>query len=135
MLDPPNQDEATELLARAREVRERAYAPYSGYKVGAALRAAGGQVFVGCNVENATYGATVCAERAAVAAMVAGGERQLLAVAVFTDGNPLGMPCGICRQTLMEFASPAAWVVAGSPDEQRHSSLAALLPDAFALPR
>jgi cytidine deaminase len=92
-------------------------------------------VFVGCNVENATYGATVCAERAAVAAMVAAGERQIVAVAVFTDGNPLGMPCGICRQTLMEFASPEAWVVAGSPHAQRHSSLAALLPHAFALPR
>lgn len=125
--------ELSELVERARSAREGAYAPYSKYLVGAAVRAADGEVFVGCNVENATYGATLCAERVAVAALVASGRRELTAVAVFTDGGPLGMPCGICRQTLIEFGGADTAVVVASPRERQVSTLGALLPKPFVL--
>lgn len=121
------------LKAKARAVREHAYAPYSKYAVGAAVRARSGAVYTGCNVENATYGATICAERAAVTAMVAAGERALDAVVVFTDGGPLGMPCGVCRQTLVEFGDDDCVVVVASPREERVTTLAELLPQPFRL--
>ncbi len=120
------------LVKMAETAREHAYAPYSKFRVGAALLAESGKVYVGCNVENATYGATICAERAAVCAMVAAGETKLLAVAVFSDASPPATPCGICRQVLAEFADDARVVVA-TPLLQRELSLAALLPDRFAL--
>jgi len=126
-------EELRSLVEQARVARERAYAPYSGYLVGAAVRAKGGETFVGCNVENSTYGATICAERVAVVAMVAAGCRELTAVAVFTDGDPLGMPCGICRQTLIEFGLPGTIVVAASPRELKKTTLGALLPEPFLL--
>lgn len=125
--------ELGELVERARDARERAYAPYSNYAVGAALRTSSGAIVTGCNVENATYGATICAERVAVATMVAQGERQVEAIAVFTDGGPLGMPCGICRQTLVEFGRPETVVVAASPREVKVTTLGALLPEPFVL--
>lgn len=127
--------ELEQFRSLARAVRDVAYAPYSNYKVGAVVRSRSGSLHVGCNVENASYGATLCAERAAVAAMVAGGERRLDAVLVFTDDGPLGMPCGICRQTLLEFADPHCVVVAASPREVRTTTLAALLPEPFTLSR
>ena len=120
------------LVAAARVARENAYAPYSNFRVGAAVMGASGRIYVGCYVENATYGATVCAERAAVCSMVAAGETRLTAVAVFTDCNPAASPCGICRQVLVEFAEDAPVVVA-SPESQSVLSLAALLPERFAL--
>ena len=123
------------LRAAARAVRERAHAPYSQYQVGAAVRSRSGSLHVGCNVENASYGATLCAERVAVAAMVAAGERELDAVLVFTDDGPLGMPCGICRQTLLEFAGPECVVVVASPRETKTTTLGALLPEPFTLRR
>lgn len=122
-----------ELAGAARAARERAYAPYSRYRVGAALRARSGAIYTGCNVENASYGATLCAERVAIASMVAAGERELTHVTVFTDDGPIGMPCGICRQTLIEFAGPDCVVVVASPREARHTTLAALLPEPFVL--
>lgn len=120
-----------ELGEAARRARESAHAPYSRYRVGAAVRTRSGAVYAGCNVENASYGATICAERAAVAAMVVAGEREILAVTVFTDDGPLGMPCGICRQTLLEFAGPECVVVVSSLHEARQTTLGALLPEPF----
>ena len=92
------------LVDAARAVRAHAYAPYSAYRVGAAIVTRAGHMYVGCNVENATYGATLCAERSAVAAMVAAGDADPIACAVVTAGPTAGTPCGICRQVLSEFA-------------------------------
>lgn len=119
------------LVMQAREVREHAFAPYSKFQVGAAVLSESGRIYVGCNVENATYGATICAERAAVCAMVAAGETRLTAVAVFSDASPPATPCGICRQVLSEFAEDAVVVVA-TEQTQRSFSLAQLLPEKFA---
>ncbi|WP_437670961.1 cytidine deaminase [Sorangium sp. So ce131] len=115
-------------------VRERAHAPYSAYAVGAAILVRSGRVFAGCNVENASYGLTLCAERSAIAQMVAAGERDPIALTVATIGPLLGSPCGMCRQTLAEFARdfPIRLIAAGSGGAPaRTTSLAALLPDAF----
>ena len=118
------------LVAAAREVRERAYAPYSGFRVGAALRTATGSVFTGTNVENASYGATICAERAAVFGMVAAGERNITHIAVYAEGPELAMPCGMCRQVLVEHGRNAVVVVAG-PQGARTTTLTELLPEPF----
>jgi cytidine deaminase len=120
------------LVTLAEEARCRAYAPYSHFLVGAALLTKQGNIYTGCNVENATYGATICAERAAICAMVAAGETSLAAIAVFTDAASPATPCGICRQVLAEFADDAVVVVA-TPRLQKTLSLAALLPERFAL--
>jgi cytidine deaminase len=124
----------TELLEAARAVAENAYAPYSRFSVGAAVRGASGRVYAGCNVENATYGATLCAERAAVAALVSAGERQLSAVAIWTPGLELAMPCGICRQVLREFGEDVR-VVAACPSGRKSATLRELLPEPFVLRR
>jgi cytidine deaminase len=126
--------ELAELVAQARAVRERAYAPYSGFLVGAALRAENGQVFVGCNVENASYGGTICAERSAIMAMVAAGQRSITSLAVFTDADTLAMPCGLCRQVISEFQHGARLVVA-NPREQRVLGFAEIFPEPFVLDR
>ncbi len=120
------------LIEAARKVRLHAYAPYSNYAVGAAVRTSDGRIFVGCNVENASYGLTVCAERVAVFSAVAAGAHEVVAVAICTPDG--GAPCGACRQVLMEFTpAPDAciiWVV--RPDELvARYTLAELLPHAF----
>lgn len=120
------------LIVAARDVRARAYAPYSQFRVGAALLAQGGRVHVGCNVENASYGATLCAERNAAASLIAAGDRVVLAVAVYVEGVPPAAPCGLCRQVLWE-VGPGAEVLMVSDQGRRNSTLAALLPDAFEL--
>ncbi len=124
-----------QLVAAAKQARARAYAPYSRYLVGAALLTKGGKVFAGCNVENASYGACLCAERNAIGQMVAAGQAEPVACAVVTKGPRGGSPCGICRQVLSEFASDMTVVLVGVTDdgkeERRHTTLAALLPDAF----
>lgn len=121
-----------QLIAAAREVRGRAYAPYSRFTVGAALLADDRRIYSGVNVENASYGLTVCAERNAVGAMALAGGRRVLALAVCTENGVT--PCGACRQVLSEFAPDEGdiviWIVdrAGSV---RETTLRALLPDSF----
>jgi cytidine deaminase len=130
-----------QLLAAARVARSRAYAPYSRYRVGAALLTRSGKVFAGCNVENATYGATLCAERSAIAAMVAAGETDPVACVVVTSGPKPGSPCGICRQVLAEFVKRlgdlrvlmVAEDALGAITARKSSRLSALLPQAFRL--
>lgn len=121
------------LEAHARDAQRRAYAPYSKFTVGAAVRMAGA-VFEGANIENASYGLSICAERTAVFAAVLAGAHRLEAVAVCTDASPPSSPCGACRQVLHEFApDPAAvTVIAINPlGERRCWTLAELLPDGF----
>lgn len=121
------------LKAAALEVRGRAYVPYSEYRVGAALLTAGGEIVCGCNVENATYGATCCAERTAVVSAVAQGHTSFRAIAVVT--KDAGTPCGICRQVLAEFSADGALeVLCFTPGgEEAHYTVAELLPHAFRL--
>lgn len=122
----------TSLEERARDARERAYAPYSGYRVGAALEADDGRVFEGCNVENAAYSVTCCAERVALFAAIAAGARRFRRLAVNADG-PVPYPCGSCRQALAEFA-PELAITVDTPEGRRlELSLRDLLPHPFAL--
>ncbi len=120
------------LIEAARTVRENAYAPYSGFKVGAALRAAGGRVHVGCNVENVAYPEGTCAEAGAIAAMVAAGDTQIAEVAVIADSPAPVPPCGGCRQKIAEFARPDVPVTLATTDgETLVLTVAELLPGAF----
>jgi cytidine deaminase len=121
------------LIESARTVRENAYAPYSRFRVGAAVLTRAGNVHVGCNVENASYGATICAERAALFGMIASGDTAPVAVAIFVDGAEPAMPCGMCRQVISELGRDVL-IVTATPDRVKHSTIEALLPDAFVLP-
>ena len=118
------------LKGAAMDARANAYAPYSGFTVGAAVRTKSGAVFAGCNVENASYGATICAERAALAAAVAAGERELVALVVASGAKSPTPPCGICRQCLAELA-PNLPIRSYAGDAHSEYDLASLLPDAF----
>ncbi len=121
----------TELIAAALAARQRAYAPYSHFEVGAALLGEDGRIFTGCNVENASYGLTICAERGAVMSAVAAGCRAWSAIAVATRGG--GTPCGACRQVLAEFAQtlPVLVIDVNRPDQVRELRLEELLPERF----
>lgn len=119
-----------DLVRRARAVMENAYAPYSRFHVGAAIEADDGTVHVGCNVENASYGLTICAERMAVGAAVAAGKRKLKRVAVATAVEPPATPCGACRQLLAEFGLDLE-IIAVGPATERRWRLRELLPEAF----
>ena len=120
------------LFAAARAARRRAYAPYSRFKVGAAVLTSDGRVVSGCNVENASYGLSVCAERNAISRAVAEGARRIEAVAIVADTDRPCPPCGACRQVIAEFSAPTAPVRAQTPSgrESEHT-VAELLPNAF----
>lgn len=121
-----------ELFETALRVRDNAYAPYSGFKVGAALRAGDGRVFEGCNVENVAYPEGTCAEAGAIAAMVAAGARVITEVVVVADSETPVTPCGGCRQKLAEFASPDVAVrLAGIDGSLVSMTVGELLPGAF----
>lgn len=120
------------LVAAAKAIRDRAYAPYSNYHVGAALLTPSGQVFVGANVENAAYPQGACAETCAIGTMIAGGERRLTAVAVIGSGPDLCTPCGGCRQRLFEFGDAAVPVAIAAADGRYEVvTIGDLLPRAF----
>ena len=120
------------LVAAAKDIRARAYAPYSNYHVGAALLTPSGKIFVGANVENAAYPQGACAETCAIGTMIAGGERRLKAVAVIGSGPDLCTPCGGCRQRLFEFGPAETPVVIAAADGTFEVvTLGELLPRAF----
>jgi cytidine deaminase len=120
------------LVERAAGIRERAYAPYSNFQVGAAIRAEGGRVHLGVNVENAAYPEGTCAEAGAIAAMIAGGDARIAEVAVIADAARPVPPCGGCRQKIAEFAGPDVVVTLATTRGERLSmTVAELLPGAF----
>jgi cytidine deaminase len=120
------------LFEAARAAQQRAYAPYSRFKVGAALRAASGAVYAGCNVENAAYPQGACAETGAISAMLLGGERRIAEMLVIGDGEALCTPCGGCRQRIREFAAPGTLIhIAGPQGVRARFTLDALLPHSF----
>ena len=121
-----------ELLNLARQAAEMAYAPYSGFKVGAALLTKSGAVFTGCNVENASYSMTICAERTAMFKAVSEGEREFSAIAVYVDSDITFPPCGACRQVLAEFSGDLP-VLIGNKNEHYETNLSRLLPETFKL--
>lgn len=130
-----------ELIALAIQARENSYSPYSGYRVGAALLCKSGAVYTGCNIENAAYSPTNCAERTAFFTAVAAGEREFSAIAVVGsaaagDERPgIAYPCGVCRQVMMEFCTPDEFriVIGASPEHCESYLLEALLPHGFKL--
>ena len=121
------------LELEAKRVRERAHAPYSRYAVGCAIQVASGAVFRGCNVENASFGLSICAERSALLQMVAAGERSPLAAVIVTRGPVAAAPCGVCRQSFAEFAleMDIRLVVAADESKTQTVRLSELLPYAF----
>lgn len=121
-----------ELIEQAQAVARNAYAPYSGFRVGAALETVEGKVFTGCNVENGSYSMTICAERNAVFHAVAEGYRKFRRIAIYVDADRLFSPCGACRQVLAEFADDLEIILA-SRQETLKSSLQAMLPMTFRL--
>ena len=122
--------DAALLVARAHEAAANAYAPYSGFAVGAALMGESGKIYTGCNVENASYGLTICAERAALFSAVSQGERRFLAMGLSVPGA--GAPCGACRQVLVEFAPNLKFFIGDEHGETvRQDTLQELLPGAF----
>ncbi len=132
-----SKQEKTELIRLALAAREMAYSPYSGYQVGAAVMAENGKIYTGCNIENAAYTPTNCAERTAIFKAVSEGGRGLVAIAV--AGSPKGavtqyaFPCGVCRQVMREFAKPEQMLVlvAKSETDYIEKTLAELLPESF----
>jgi len=120
-----------DLIAAARAAREHAHAPFSSFRVGAAVRAKSGRVFTGCNVENATYGLTLCAERVAIFKAVSEGERGFNAIAVAADTETLTPPCGACRQIIWEFCGDAEVILANLKGKVEIYRMSQLLPKPF----
>ena len=121
-----------ELLEKAREAAKAAYAPYSGYKVGSAIRCADGSIYTGCNIDNASYSLTICAERTAIFKAVSEGHKDFSAIAIYADSDKAFPPCGACRQVIIEFA-PNIPVLYANQNETIESSIEKLLPGAFRL--
>ena len=129
-----NEMELQALIIMARQTREAAYAPYSSFKVGAAVVADDDRVFLGCNVENASYGLSLCAERAAISSAVTAGARRIKAVVILTECDEPAMPCGACRQWMCEFGDDRMEVIgANLVGKTIRTTLGQLLPDAFRL--
>lgn len=121
-----------QLFAAAKAAQANAYAPYSRFKVGAALRTPSGAIFSGCNVENASYPQGSCAEAGAIAAMALAGERRIAEILVIGDGDALCTPCGGCRQRIREFADPSTLIhIAGPEGARAKFTLGELLPESF----
>jgi len=125
-----SQEQIQELVRRARETMDKAYAPYSRFRVGAALLTKSGRIFTGCNVENASYGLTNCAERTAVFKAVSEGEKEVAALALIADTDDYCVPCGACRQVMAEFGDFPV-IQANRAGEHKISNVAELLPGAF----
>lgn len=119
------------LLHAARAARKHAYAPYSRYAVGAAVLGDNGKLYAGANVENASYGLSICAERNAIAAAVADGVRALQEVVVVTESSPPAAPCGMCRQVIAEFARSVPIILVNEQGERHDTNIEELLPRAF----
>ena len=119
------------LIAAAKQARENAHAPYSNFRVGAALRATSGVVYTGCNVENATYGLTLCAERVAIFKAISEGERGFDAIAVVADTEALTPPCGACRQIIWEFCGDVEVILANLKGKAETHRASALFPKPF----
>lgn len=126
----PGSKTIDELVKKAQEARAHSYSPYSRFKVGAAIRTKSGKVYRGCNIENCSYGLTVCAERAAVYNAVSDGETDFESLAVFTEAKDLTPPCGACRQVLSEFSRDLVIILA-NPGKQKELKLSELLPMPF----
>lgn len=126
-----NETSETELLREAWNVLEQSYSPYSKMRVGAVLRSPDGRTFSGCNVENASFGLTVCAERSAISAAVAQGVREFDVIAIVSDGDRALMPCGACRQVLLEFAPELRILVESRDGHRVELPLSELLPNSF----
>ena len=126
----------SELIEKALEAREKAYAPYSKFKVGAAVLTAGGKIYTGCNVENASYPVGICAERVAMSKAVADGEREFTVIAIVGSGENYCMPCGMCRQFMAEFCKEDfEIIVAKSVDDYKIMKIGEILPYTFDLCR
>ena len=124
----------SELIEKALEAREKAYAPYSKFKVGAAVLTAGGKIYTGCNVENASYPVGICAERFAMSKAVADGEREFTVIAIVGSGENYCMPCGMCRQFMAEFCKEDfEIIVAKSVDDYKIMKIGEILPYTFDL--
>ncbi|MGH9729541.1 MAG: cytidine deaminase [Candidatus Acidiferrales bacterium] len=119
------------LIAAARQAREHAHAPFSDFRVGAAVRTKSGRTFSGCNVENASYGLTICAERVAIFKAISEGEREFDAIAVVTDADALTPPCGACRQIIWEFCGDVTVILANLKGKVERESSSKLLPRPF----
>ena len=130
-MKPINQAISIQLLKLAKESANNAYAPYSGFSVGAALITEEGKIFTGCNVENASYGLTLCAERNAIANMVANGSKTFEAIAISAVKSPKCFPCGACRQWLYEFAPKGQVIVEDEEGIPLFTTVNDLLPEAF----
>lgn len=122
------------LIAEARAARERAIAPYSGFRVGAALETRSGRVISGCNIENASFGLTVCAERVALLTALAAGEREFARIAVVSQSEPPATPCGPCRQLLWEYCGDIPVLLTSISGQERRFRLSELLPHPFSFP-
>jgi cytidine deaminase len=119
------------LISAAKQARVNAHAPYSNFRVGAALRSTSGRIFGGCNVENATYGLTVCAERVAIFKAISEGERGFEAISVVTDTDTLTPPCGACRQLIWEFCGDVPVIMANLKGKVEVIQMKALFPRPF----